>query len=239
MKKIEEKARAKMRDIIETYDAIAEGFSNTRRYPWIEIVHLLGEISNKTLLDIGCGNGRHLVELAKGASIAVGIDLSKKLIKIAKTRISRLGVTHKAMLVLGDMLFMPFRPESFDSIACIAVMHHVPTKNLRQLAVSEIARVLRSGGLAVISAWYRWQKKFVFDVLKSFFMKLVGVVFEFGDTYISWKSKGKIFKRFFHIFTISEMKDLINIEAFEFKDLKLVAIGSKRLMNVVAVVAKR
>lgn len=239
MGKTEEKARAKIRDIVETYDAIAEGFSNTRRHPWVEMVHLLGEITNKTLLDVGCGNGRHLIEVSKRTSIAVGIDLSKKLIKIAKARISRLGVTHKAMLVLGDMLFMPFRSECFDSIACIAVLHHVPTKNLRRLAITEMARVLRNGGIAIISVWYRWQKRFIFDVLKSSIMKLVGMVFEVGDTYISWKSKGKIFKRFFHLFTLSEMKDLISIEAFEIKDLKLIAIGSKRLMNVVAVVAKR
>lgn len=235
----DERARALIRNVIETYEAIAEGFSATRRSPWIEMLKPLGDVFGKLVLDVGCGNGRHLLELAKRASIAVGIDPSRNLIRTVRTRINKLGLTNRAMVVIADALFMPFRRASFDNIICIAVVHHIPTEKLRQKAIIEMAETLRSNGLAIISSWYRWQRGLIFRVLKGALMKLVGEVFEFGDTYIPWSSRGKKYKRFYHLFTLKEMKNLLSSSQLEIRDLRLVAIGSKRWVNVVAVAVKR
>lgn len=236
---LEERARALIKEVIETYDAIAEGFSATRRSPWIELLKPLEDVFGNSVLDIGCGNGRHLVELAKRASIAIGIDLSKHLIKIAKTRLSKLRLTDRAMLMVADALFMPFRQACFDNVICIAVIHHIPTKRLRQKVIIEMAEVLKSGGLAIISAWYRWQKSLLLRVLSSLLMKLAGRVFEFGDAYVPWRSRGRKYKRFYHLFTLREMRDLFNNSNLQIQDLRLVPIGSRRWINVVAITIKR
>ncbi|MEM0083006.1 MAG: class I SAM-dependent methyltransferase [Candidatus Nezhaarchaeales archaeon] len=239
MSVLEEKERALIKSVIETYESIAEGFSATRKSPWIEVLKPLGDVLGKTVLDVGCGNGRHLLILAKRASTVVGIDPSRNLIKIAKTRINKLRLVDRAMLVIADALFMPFRRASFDSIICIAVIHHIPTKKLRRRAIIEIAETLKNNGLVVMSAWYRWQRRLLLEVLKSFFLKLANKVFEFGDTYMPWSSRGMKYKRFYHLFTLKEMEDLLNHSQLEIQGLKLVAIGSRRWMNVVATAIKR
>jgi len=239
MKRAEGRAREQIRKAVETYEAIAEGFSGTRRSPWTEVLRLLGDVSGKSILDVGCGNGRHMIELAKRASTVVGIDLSKKLIKIARSKIKRLGLAHRAMLVVGDALFLPFRRAGFDVVACIAVIHHIPTKGLRRKAVNEMAGVVRSGGLCVVTAWYRWQRRMLLNVVKGAVMKLTGLTFEFGDAYVPWRSKGKVYKRFYHLFTLREMKNLLSTGDLEIKELKLMTIGRRKWRNVVAMVVKR
>lgn len=238
MSVLEERARVFIRKIIETYNAIAEGFSTTRKSPWIEVLKPLGDVLGKSILDVGCGNGRHLLELAKRASIAVGMDLSKSLIKVAKARLSKLGLADKAMLIVADALFMPFRRASFDDIICIAVIHHIPTKKLRRKVIAEMAEVLKGNGLVVVSAWYRWQKRLLLRVLNGVLLRLVGKVFELGDTYVPWRSRGRRYKRFYHLFTLREMRDLLS-DSLEIQDLRLVTIGSRQWINVVAVAIKR
>jgi ubiquinone/menaquinone biosynthesis C-methylase UbiE len=239
MDEVERRAREQIKRVVETYEAIAEGFSSTRRSPWAEVLRLLGDVSGKSVLDVGCGNGRHMAELAKRASVVVGIDLSKRLVKIAENMIRRLELAHKAMLIIGDALFLPFRRASFDVVTCIAVVHHIPTERLRRKAVSEMAGVVRSSGLCVVTAWYRWQRRMLFDVAKGAFMRLTGSTFEFGDTYIPWRSKNKVYKRFYHLFTLREMKSLLSTEGLEIRELKLMAIGRRKWTNVVAVTLKR
>ncbi|MEM1901053.1 MAG: class I SAM-dependent methyltransferase [Candidatus Nezhaarchaeales archaeon] len=235
----EKRARALIKDIIETYESIAEGFSATRKSPWIEMLKPLGDVLGKSVLDVGCGNGRHLVVLAKRASIAVGIDLSRNLIKIAKTRVNKLGLSDRAMLVIADILFMPFRRASFDNIICIAVIHHIPTEKLRLKAMSEMAETLKSNGLMVVSAWYRWQRRLLLKVLRGAIMRLMNKAFEFGDAYVSWSFRGRKYERFYHLFTLKEMEELLNRSQLKIQDLKLVAIGSKRWINVMATAVKR
>jgi len=239
MSEVEERAREQIKRVVETYEAIAEGFSSTRRSPWTEVLRLLGDVSGKSILDVGCGNGRHMVELAKRASVVVGIDLSKKLVEIARRKMRRQGLTHKAMLVVSDALFLPFRRASFDVVTCIAVVHHIPSERLRRKAVSEMAEVVKSGGLCVITAWYRWQRKMLLTLMKGVLMRLTGSTFEFGDAYVPWRSRDGVYKRFYHLFTLKEMRGLLSAGGLEIKELKLMTIGRRKWTNVVAVASKR
>jgi len=239
MGEVERRAREQIKKVVETYEAIAEGFSGTRRSPWSEVLRLLGDVSERSVLDVGCGNGRHVVELAKKASVVVGVDLSKRLIKIAKGRIKRLGLAHRAMLVVSDALFLPFRRASFDVVVCIAVVHHIPTKGLRHKAVNEMAEAMRSGGLCLITAWYRWQVRLLLSVIKGILTRLTGSTFELGDAYVPWRSRSAVYKRFYHLFTLREMRDLLSAGGLEIEELKLVTIGRRKWKNVVATALKR
>ena len=59
------------------------------------------------LLDLACGTGRHLIALDKEGYGVVGLDISLKLLKVAKSRL------HVAQLVRADMRFLPFKPQAF------------------------------------------------------------------------------------------------------------------------------
>lgn len=91
------------------------------------------------ILDNGCGTGL-LSEFAPQEKL-VGIDISTVMLKMAKNR----GYSN---LVRGNSMALPFRQNSFDSVVCRSLLHHLPD---RVKAVVEISRVLKPGGTAVFS----------------------------------------------------------------------------------------
>ena len=104
------------------------------------------------ILDFGCGSGGfdEITEDRKsttswlqansfGKEFAVGIDPNPGRIKEASSKIN-------AHFVVADGKSLPFRQQTFDIVHETGVFHHV--KNY-QLAIDEISRVLRQGGLLV------------------------------------------------------------------------------------------
>jgi ubiquinone/menaquinone biosynthesis C-methylase UbiE len=110
-----------------------------RNAPWaIDLAHLEGD---ERVLDLGCGNGLHLAELARrGHRGAVhGMDLSPGMLTAARSRTD-------APLLVGDAQRLPFRDGSFGCVLAMHMLYHVPD---RDLALSEVRRVLRPGGVAL------------------------------------------------------------------------------------------
>ena len=72
----------------ETWNAIAQSFDATRRKPWEQCVKFISNLPKKsTVIDLGCGNGRHLIPCAEQCKKTVGIDISKNLLNIVKKKI--------------------------------------------------------------------------------------------------------------------------------------------------------
>jgi len=104
-----------------------------------------------SVLDLGCGIGFWLVELWKrGARDIIGVDISAVSAALAKTRCNLYGV--KAKLMVGNAENLPLHDNSFDHINCQGVIHHTPRP---EQAVFEICRILRPGGSALISVYYK------------------------------------------------------------------------------------
>lgn len=96
-----------------------------------------------SLLDLGCGTGWYLEQLVPLCREAVGLDLSVGMLAIARHRLP------KARLVHADARSVPFSDLRFDAILCTRVLPHLPTISL---AAAEMRRVLRPGGLLVLSS---------------------------------------------------------------------------------------
>jgi SAM-dependent methyltransferase len=116
-------------------------------------------IGTENVLDVGAGRGLLLIGAAKklSAGHAIGIDiwsavdLSGNSPEAVMKNIALEGVEGRAEARGGDARKMSFPDESFDVILSNACIHNIHPGEGRRQACSEIARVLKPGGRAVIS----------------------------------------------------------------------------------------
>lgn len=102
------------------------------------------KIPEAGILDLGCGDGRHLELLSRKGLDAVGLDLSGELLRFAGERKSWPSAPR---LVRGDMRHLPFRAGSFSSVLSLftAFGYFGPPAANRD-PVREIAAVLTPAG---------------------------------------------------------------------------------------------
>lgn len=98
------------------------------------------------LLDIGTGTGRMLELFAHRVRRAVGLDLSREMLNIARTKLTQAGL-HNCEIRHGDMYQMPLPTASFDAAIIHQVLHYAEDP---ETVLAETARVLRPGGRLVI-----------------------------------------------------------------------------------------
>jgi SAM-dependent methyltransferase len=96
---------------------------------------------DECVLDVGCGNGAHLGELAARShrGTVCGMDLSAGMLAAARRRSG-------AALSVGDAERLPFPGDVFDRVLAMHMLYHVPD---RDVAIAEIRRVLCPGGTAL------------------------------------------------------------------------------------------
>lgn len=111
--------------------------------PVTEAVVELGQLRGCRVLDVGCGPGTVLRQLALGFAVeAVGVDSSPKMIEVARDAVGAHGEFH-----VGRAEELPVASEAFDGVVMRWVVHHLD----RSAAFAEIRRVLRPGGRLVIT----------------------------------------------------------------------------------------
>jgi tRNA (uracil-5-)-methyltransferase TRM9 len=201
-------------ELKDVFDEIAEDFDRTRGQPWKECIEFEKTLSRDSLvLDLGCGNGRNCVFLARNHRV-VGLDISTSMLLMAKKNIEKNGFGSKCMLMQSDAIELPLKDASIEVVYYIATLHHIPSIGDRLKSLVELRRILKEGGRALISVWAFDQPKFQ-ELLDEHLEKKE----RFGDVYIEWKSlNGRTFKRFYHLFYGNELKDLVQKADLELKE---------------------
>ena len=97
-------------------------------------------------LDIGTGTGRLLELFAPTAKHAVGIDLSREMLSVARANLERAGLRHVSVRQ-ADLYQLPLPGASFDVVTMHQVLHYLEDP---AAAVAEAARVVRPGGVLII-----------------------------------------------------------------------------------------
>jgi len=95
------------------------------------------------LLDVGCGTGHHLARYRQRGFEVVGVDGSAEMLELA--RAANPGVP----LQRADLQTLPFSDATFDVVLSLEVLRYLPEP---ALALREMARVLRPGGVVVATA---------------------------------------------------------------------------------------
>lgn len=118
------------------------------RVPWNHNLHFHRWVLDRMsvpcerALDAGCGEGQLTPKLAARAAHVIGIDVSPEVTAIARHDAARDNITY----VTGDLLTYPLPLQSFDFIAAVAVIHHMPF----DAAMTRCAALLRSGGVLAV-----------------------------------------------------------------------------------------
>lgn len=105
------------------------------------IFELLDARPSDRVLEVGCGAGHLLARLPAGRR--VGVDLAESLLTRSAARLGG-----AATLAQGDAGALPFTAGAFDRVYCSEVLEHLVDP---VAAVAEIRRVLKPGGVAVLS----------------------------------------------------------------------------------------
>ncbi len=98
------------------------------------------------LLDIGCGTGGLLELLAPRIEEGLGVDASRDMLALARTRLAERGLSHIAVRQ-ADMYRLPLPDGGFDAVTLQMVLHYAEDP---AVALAEAARVLRPGGALLI-----------------------------------------------------------------------------------------
>ncbi|MFH0713092.1 MAG: class I SAM-dependent methyltransferase [Candidatus Micrarchaeota archaeon] len=106
------------------------------------------------VLELGCGDGKTLSSLVSRGFKVTGIDISPSAVELAKEKVGK-----KAKLIVGDVCDLPFAANSFDAVVAVHVLDHLSEKE-RKVAVSEIQRVLKKGGVLFFEGFSKQDFRF-------------------------------------------------------------------------------
>lgn len=153
-------------------------FQNIIRKREIELIkHAVQAESPNLVLDYGCGGGWLSRLMCKWDFRVVGVDLSKRLVRVAK------HVCGEGDFVVCDATRLPFRDNAFDFIVGISILHHLhdlrlALKELRRISVRQaVFLFMEPNSLNPISAFGRkffpmeahtkGEKQFTYGYLKK------------------------------------------------------------------------
>jgi ubiquinone/menaquinone biosynthesis C-methylase UbiE len=131
--------------------------------PWFPSVMRFDDFKNKDILEIGVGLGSDHYSFAKNGNRMTALDLSREHLRQTVNHLSLEGLTTNP--VYGDAEDMPFPDNSFDVVYSFGVLMSTPNT---AKAFSEVHRVLRPGGVAIISiyhrhSWFFWVQTFLIN----------------------------------------------------------------------------
>lgn len=114
---------------------------------WV-VVEAAAPQRGEQVIDVACGTGNAaLMAAARGADV-LGVDLAARLLDVAAERAKAVG--QPARFVVGDAQELPVADASADLVLSVFGVIFAPDP---ARAVAEIARVLRPGGRALLTAW--------------------------------------------------------------------------------------
>ncbi|KAI1266244.1 uracil-5--methyltransferase TRM9 [Xylariaceae sp. FL1019] len=189
------------------YETIAGHFSSTRYKPWPFIASFLQDRVRTGFvgLDVGCGNGKYLAARRSGDVHMIGSDRSANLVAIARDYNA-----HGHDVAVADSLALPFRRGCADFVLCIAVIHHMSTRERRVDALRRLLECTRRDGQVLVYVWALeqsssrrgWDENSDQDQLVPWVMKAKQNK-EGGDA----TAADATYQRFYHLYREGELEE--------------------------------
>src|SRR5712692_1578607 len=112
-------------------------------------LRILGRLTGKTLLDVGCGDGHNAVMFARMGARVTGLDVSPGAVELARRRANVNGVADLTTFICSPVETADIAPDSFDIVWADAILHHVLDD--LDLVLRHLARWTRPSGLLMFA----------------------------------------------------------------------------------------
>lgn len=118
--------------------------------PWYNLVReSLGPVAGLQILEVACGRGGFVRELAQAGALVIGCDFSGAALRVGQGKLEHLeGGASGAAFVQGDAQKLPFATASFDVVVSCETIEHIPDPGA---ALGEMYRVTRPGGSLLLT----------------------------------------------------------------------------------------
>jgi len=114
----------------------------------------VGELADKKLVDMGCGNGAYIIAYTEAGAEVTGVEVEKELYEITKQNLLAHNISANAILYDGYKL--PFTNDYFDYANSLSVLEHTDDP---KIFLMEILRVVKPGGKFYLAfpnkLWYK------------------------------------------------------------------------------------
>lgn len=215
----------------EFYNRFGPSFSATRRRIQPGVRRALGMLrGDESILDLGCGNAELARELAKRGHRGpyLGVDFSLPLLREAEFLPGGFSANFvEADLTSGNLadliLTSPgpdraIRSGLFDIVLCFAVLHHIPSAELRLQLLRIVYQLIRPNGLFIHSNWqflHSQRLRARIQPWETASIARSGV--DAGDYLLDWRNGGRGL-RYVHHFDEKELDALAEASGFRVSD---------------------
>lgn len=212
------------------WEAIAPSFDRTRRNAWAPVEAFLAQLPpGQRLLDLMAGNGRNAWVAASHGHHVVAADWSRPaMAEVARRSGTAPPAPGKVEALACDALALPFRDATFDAALFVAGLHGLVDGAARAACLAELARVLRPGGRAIVTVWWREHPRF----------RAQGPPGEPVDVVVPWRADGLDEPRHYHLMTQASLRAALQAAGFVVEALQAVAIAAGEPDNLVALVRR-
>ena len=130
------------------YTSISNYYSEIFPYKPMQLQFVknrVGDLTGKSVLDIGCATGELAFQLANEGAEVTGIDLNEDLLQQAKSGKAHPNIQYR----VGNMMHLEnnFRTAQFDTVMCFGnTLVHLPTKELILQMLKGVYTILKPGG---------------------------------------------------------------------------------------------
>lgn len=141
-------------DYADRYDSLYASKDYGAECDLIEAAFAANGASPSTILDIGCGTGSHVIELAKRGYQCSGVDQSAAMLDIARNKASTIDLKFQPDWYCGNAVDFQTDQQYDAAIMMFAVASYLTTNEMISASLANIAQHVKPGGIFICDFWY-------------------------------------------------------------------------------------